>query len=150
MSSAHVTGVAALLWTKNPQWSNTQIRARLRQSAVDIFPGGYDNQTGYGRVSASRALADSLQVEIDGPTIVSPGAICSWHALVSGGSGGYSYRWTQNQTMVGSDESYVGAKDPGITNNWFVLRLEVESGNGGVGVKELTVTEDPSSLWCAM
>ena len=56
-SSPIVAGIAALVASANPSLSNTQIVSILRQSADDLGPAGYDNQFGYGRVNAYRALA---------------------------------------------------------------------------------------------
>jgi subtilisin family serine protease len=51
MASAHVAGIAALLWSAHPEASLPQVRSAILESAVEI-PGAQ-----HGRVDASRALA---------------------------------------------------------------------------------------------
>jgi len=55
-SSPHVAGVAALIWSYGPQWSNEQIRQALRATAKDLGPAGKDNSYGYGLPQAKPAL----------------------------------------------------------------------------------------------
>jgi len=56
MATPHVSGVAALVWSHNPAWSNAQIRAALRATAEDLGPSGRDDYYGYGLVQARAAL----------------------------------------------------------------------------------------------
>ncbi len=101
MATAHVTGVLALLWGRYPLWSSSQVRARLEQSAVDLGPSGRDNQFGFGRVDAVRALFTPTVV-ITGPTTRSVGQVGTWMASVSQSPGPYSYSWTVNGVAYGS------------------------------------------------
>jgi serine protease len=56
MATPHVSGVAALVWSHNPNWTNGQIRLALQQSAEDLGAAGRDNSYGYGLVQAVAAL----------------------------------------------------------------------------------------------
>jgi serine protease len=56
MATPHVSGVAALVWSYNPSWTNAQIRDALQKSAKDKGAGGKDNSYGYGIVQAQAAL----------------------------------------------------------------------------------------------
>lgn len=56
MATALVTGVAALLKSQEPGASAARIREALTSSADDINLPGWDQQTGFGRVNAYRAL----------------------------------------------------------------------------------------------
>lgn len=56
MATPHVSGVAALVWSANPSWSNVQIREALQVTAVDLGAAGKDNAFGYGLVQAQAAL----------------------------------------------------------------------------------------------
>jgi Subtilisin-like serine proteases len=58
MAAAHVTGVAALMESKFPGLTATQVRDDLHCSAEDLGDPGYDQQYGYGLVRADRALTD--------------------------------------------------------------------------------------------
>lgn len=53
-ATAMFSGVAALLWSKHPGWSRSQILERLKQSS-DLYPRR-DPNYGYGRVDAAKAL----------------------------------------------------------------------------------------------
>jgi serine protease len=58
MAAAHVSGVAALIRSKFPGLTATQVRADLRCSADDLGTAGVDQQFGYGLVRADAALTD--------------------------------------------------------------------------------------------
>jgi len=57
MAAPQVAAVAALLRAKRPEWRAFEVRERLRQTAEDIGPPGWDERTGYGLLRADRALA---------------------------------------------------------------------------------------------
>jgi len=59
MATPHVAGVAALVWSNNPDCTPTQIRDALKATAVDLETAGRDDKTGYGLVQA-KAASDSL------------------------------------------------------------------------------------------
>ena len=63
MATPHVSGVAALVWSCNPSWTNKQIRTALTATAEDLGAAGRDNSYGFGLVQAQAALAYLL-----GPT----------------------------------------------------------------------------------
>ena len=56
MATPHVSGVAALVWSANPNWTNEQIRNALTSTAEDLGSGGRDVYYGYGLVQAYDAL----------------------------------------------------------------------------------------------
>ncbi len=56
-AAPHVAGAAALLLSKNPGWSPSQVKQRLTQSAEDLGAVGRDPETGCGLVRADRALS---------------------------------------------------------------------------------------------
>jgi serine protease len=56
MATPHVSGVAALIWSYNPNWTNVQIRNALQATAKDKGAAGRDNYYGYGIVQAKAAL----------------------------------------------------------------------------------------------
>ena len=56
MATPHVSGVAALLWSANPSWTNDQIREAMAMTALDLGEPGRDIAFGYGLVQAYDAL----------------------------------------------------------------------------------------------
>lgn len=56
MATPHVSGVAALLWSANPSWTNAQIREAMAMTAMDLGDPGRDIAYGYGLVQAYDAL----------------------------------------------------------------------------------------------
>ncbi len=56
MATPHVSGVAALLWSRYPQLSAIQVAAILRGSAQDFGDPGYDQAYGWGRLDAAAAM----------------------------------------------------------------------------------------------
>jgi serine protease len=60
MATPHVAGVAALIWSANPSWSNQQVRDALAATAEDLGSAGRDNSYGWGLIRAKAAL-DELQ-----------------------------------------------------------------------------------------
>lgn len=131
MASPVVAGVAALVWTRNPTWSNVQVRQRLQQTAVDLGPAGRDAQFGYGRVDALRAVY-MLSASISGPTYISSSSQYTWEAMPDGGDGSYTYQWQVQWENSGYTQTLGNAKteslyvSPGDGN--FTLSVTVSSG----------------------
>jgi len=56
MACPHVTGVVALMLSQEPNLTPAQIRSRLIATADDIGTPGFDQESGYGKMNALRAL----------------------------------------------------------------------------------------------
>ncbi|MGB3262208.1 S8 family serine peptidase [Paenisporosarcina sp.] len=56
MAAPVVSGVAALVLSKNPLLTSDQLEKILTKSSVDLYDRGWDDYYGYGRVDAYRAL----------------------------------------------------------------------------------------------
>jgi serine protease len=56
MATPHVSGVAALIKSKHPDWTPQQVRDALINTAEDLGAPGKDNEYGYGLVDAYAAL----------------------------------------------------------------------------------------------
>ncbi len=68
MAAPHVSGVAALLFARNPAATAGQVRQVLQSTALDLGPAGRDNEYGYGLVQA----ADALTAIGGGPSPATP------------------------------------------------------------------------------
>lgn len=58
MATPHVAGVAALIWSAHPGWTNQQVRDALDATAQDRGAAGYDTSYGWGLVQAKDALLE--------------------------------------------------------------------------------------------
>ena len=67
MATPHVAGVAALVWSNNPNCTADNVRSALKSTAVDLETAGRDNKTGYGLVQA-KAASDALADNCGGTT----------------------------------------------------------------------------------
>ena len=69
MAAPHVSGVAALVRSRHPEFTRQQVRQVLLATADDLGPPGWDPTFGFGRVNALRAVAvDAIPVaEITAP-----------------------------------------------------------------------------------
>lgn len=56
LATPHVSGLAALMKSRSPALTNIEIEQGLKDSAEDLGTPGKDNQFGYGRINAHRAL----------------------------------------------------------------------------------------------
>lgn len=56
MATPLVTGLAALMWSRHPSFTNEKIKNCLKSSAVELGAGSFDNSWGHGRVDAEAAL----------------------------------------------------------------------------------------------
>jgi subtilisin family serine protease len=56
MACPHVSGLAALVWSYDPNLTNQQLRDHLHNTADDLGTPGKDQYFGYGRINAYRAL----------------------------------------------------------------------------------------------
>ncbi|MGD8545240.1 MAG: S8 family serine peptidase, partial [Candidatus Bathyarchaeota archaeon] len=79
MSTPHVSGVAALIWSQFPDMTRDQVRAQLRSTVDELGVDGYDIYYGYGRVNAKRAVEqdqsdhDLLVLKLNEPRYVNVG-----------------------------------------------------------------------------
>jgi len=71
MASPMAAGVAALLISQNPTYAPFQVQARMQYLADDLGSAGRDDQFGYGRINAYRALTGETTPPTN-PAISSP------------------------------------------------------------------------------
>lgn len=64
-SAPQVSGVAALLLSRNPGLTRQQVQCRIEQTAVDIGDFGKDDKMGWGLVNAYLAIAyDTMNIDV--------------------------------------------------------------------------------------
>jgi thermitase len=56
MAAPHVAGLAALIWSEYPGYTNDQVEGRIETTAVDLGETGWDQFYGHGRIDAHAAL----------------------------------------------------------------------------------------------
>ncbi|SFO39011.1 Subtilase family protein [Algoriphagus ornithinivorans] len=54
VATATTSGIAALIWSQNPNWNRNQVLQRMRESS-DLFPNR-NSQYGFGNINAAAAL----------------------------------------------------------------------------------------------
>ncbi len=69
MSAPHVSGLAALVRSLHPEFSNEEIRFAIQTGAIDLGTPGRDSYYGAGRIDIPNSLAidKTLRIEIDEP-----------------------------------------------------------------------------------
>ena len=70
MATPLVTGLAALMWSRHPGFTNQKIKDCLCSSAVKLGAGSFDNAWGNGRVNAEAALRCGDIVVL--PSVIGP------------------------------------------------------------------------------
>jgi subtilisin family serine protease len=50
-AAPQAASLAALCWSRHPNWSAEQVRSALREAARDLGPSGHDWETGYGMIA---------------------------------------------------------------------------------------------------
>lgn len=61
MSAPHVSAVAGLLYSADPNMTNKKVKEILIKTARDLGSGGYDNKYGYGCIDANKALNEAIK-----------------------------------------------------------------------------------------
>lgn len=53
-AAPQAAGLAAVLWSSEPNWTPAQVTQALREAAIDLGPPGHDHETGYGLIRLPR------------------------------------------------------------------------------------------------
>jgi subtilisin family serine protease len=106
MSAPHVSGVAALIWSKYPQATNAQVRQALIESAEDLGTAGRDNSFGHGLVRANNALTRLGEILGGGNPPPPPEDLeirnLTATVLSKGKPGRFTVSFTTNKTATGT------------------------------------------------
>lgn len=106
-ATPYAAGVCALIKSKNPTWTATQIRDQLRNTAQDVTSvesgAGWDKYAGYGMVDAAAAVGASGTADVVTVTYPNGG-----ETLTAGASVNITWTWTGSFTTVNLDYSTNG------------------------------------------
>ncbi len=138
MATPHVSGLAALVLSQYPTYSNEDVRQVIRVSATSFGTPGFDLNYGYGRINATAAISvpDAVEAKIlspiDGAHIYGPvtisgvarGSAFAQYKLEYG-SGQSPTAWTLIQSGTGQVAGgTLGVFDPStVPDGFYVIRL---------------------------
>ena len=117
-SSPLAAGVAALIWSQNPSWIASQVKARLLATCENIdayLQPEYIHKMGAGRVNAFRALADLVHVPSEAPTIQAGIDALTDHGAVIVAPGTYSGPGNVNLSFHGKTIEVLGEYGAEVT-----------------------------------
>ncbi|MCX7669845.1 MAG: S8 family serine peptidase, partial [Anaerolineae bacterium] len=90
MASPHVAGLAALIFSANPQLTNVEVRQIIEQNTDDLGAPGWDPYFGHGRINGRKALAAVQPSSQPSPTPTPHPPLTAWPAgcrdLIADGS----------------------------------------------------------------
>ncbi|WP_433217011.1 S8 family serine peptidase [Microtetraspora malaysiensis] len=129
MAAPHVTGAAAILAQRHPDWTGRQLKAALTGSAAPS-PGTTPYQQGTGRVDLVRALAQNVTAE----------PADTWAAFPWDGPSGRTKTGTITYTNSGDAPINLDLTAEGDVLKLSAQRLEVPAG----GQASVTLTIDAS------
>jgi subtilisin family serine protease len=78
MATPHVSGLAALIWSRYSDYTAAQVRQALIDSARDMGTPGWDEYTGWGRIDAWRAISGTSASWVFYVPFVVQCASCEW------------------------------------------------------------------------
>ena len=76
-AAAHVSGLAALIWSVNPNLTHDQVEAIIESTAVDLGEPGRDDYFGWGRIDAAAAVMTTTHyLEVEPANVLDLGRVC--------------------------------------------------------------------------
>jgi thermitase len=154
MATPHVAGLAALVWSLNPNLTPNQVQATIQGTAEDLGDPGRDRDYGWGRIDAYRALLAHRPPALD--AISNPDGdgtyILQWSEVPLASS--YTLEEDDNGGFVSPIVRYIGLdREYTITGQgpgtWY-YRVRA-AGVGGTGeysnVRSTTVKPNPPTLY---
>lgn len=139
---ATITGVAALIYARNPGASRTFVEDRLRYSG-HLYPNRND-YVGYGVVNAMKALGGMYRVDISGQTefltSTSVSETYTLHPHTGDSSGPLSFYWQNNGSTSQSSTFEFPAPPVGVTETHNIYWSVTDHSDGNV-ISRTTVVQ---------
>jgi hypothetical protein len=130
MSTPHVSGVAALIWSHFPDETAQTIRDVLQKTAEDLGSSGRDNVYGHGLVRADRAYAKLSRTSTSKPTTECPYPVTK--IIIKTDNHPYETMWTLKDTRNGDTIKSVGTY--GLLNYRYVSTLCLAPGQYQINI----------------
>jgi subtilisin family serine protease len=144
MAAPHVSGEAALILSKHPEFTNEEVKAIIKQSADDIGNPGVDQYYGAGRINVSKALQMTTPPPIAALAILKKvtGVIDITGTAKADGFHSYTLEFAPKDATSWKliTESSQPVKGGILFSNWdtslvsdgsYTFRLTVKDNNGG-------------------
>lgn len=64
MATPHVSGLAALVWSLQPELTADQVASTITGTARDVYAAGWDQRTGWGRADAQAAVLSLVRPHV--------------------------------------------------------------------------------------
>ncbi len=157
MATPHVSGLAALILSKHPEYSNEDVRQAIRVSADQVGQPGFDMNFGYGRIDAAAAVAvtGALEAKIYSPASSSTAGFPVEILGNARGNGFASYTleyglapspgaqpatWTTLQTGTSPVTGTLGLFDAtAVPDGTYVIRLTARNIAGQAFIDEVQI-----------
>ena len=97
MATPHVSGVAALIWSKYPGATNAQVRQALVESAEDLGVAGRDASYGHGLIRANAALSALAAMNPAAGDTTAPVISALTARVTHAKNGSFEITWTTNE-----------------------------------------------------
>jgi uncharacterized repeat protein (TIGR01451 family) len=87
MAAPHVSGVAALIWSRFSSYNNDLVRIVLQNTADDLGDLGWDQYFGHGRLNAHNAMQGSVPhdirvAEVNMPPMIFPNQLSNIESII--------------------------------------------------------------------
>ncbi|MBF0479018.1 MAG: S8 family serine peptidase [Candidatus Omnitrophica bacterium] len=148
LAAAHISGVAALIASQNPSFSNEEIRQTILASSTDISGTGFSTTFGHGRVDAAKALqvAAPLVTQITAPANNFYLDLSSDTFDIQGSAFGHSFTDYRLEYRVSGTIGWDLLAGPFIQPVQNNLLAQIPSHNFQPGIYDLRVTANSNNF----
>lgn len=144
-------GVARLAMQAHPNWTAGDLRNRMQLYARTL---GAPSEYGAGLVDAVGLVREGpincppLIGSIVGPSKVRPSTTCRWSISPSGGEPPYSYRWTVNGAVVGTNSPELTYRNTFANGSSFTVTVQVTDATNTTLTRSKSVQVSSTAALC--